>query len=262
MNKQFIMLSGLPRSGSTVLSSILNQNPNLTVTSTSPLADVIINAYNTWSHVSSAMLHPDIKQLHNIILGIINNSYVHIDQLVIDKNRLWPRLSDLMFQITHQRSKIICTVRDIPDILTSYVLLINQPNNNFVNEDLTELNLPITLKNQCKILWEKYILYPYTSLRIGLSSKHADFLIVDYNQIIDNPQKIVDDICEFISIESYTVQTTGLMPMLENDSYHGIKGLHNVRTELKKTSPMPETILGTEITHLYKSMKLEFWKTV
>lgn len=260
MNKQFVMLSGLPRSGSTVLSSILSQHSNLHVTTTSPVADIISNSYNTWCHVSTASLNPDIKQIHNIILGIINNAYLHIDGLVIDKNRLWPRYSDLIFQITQQRPKIICTVRNITDILASYILLIQQPNNNFVKADLDELFLPNNLKNQCKIIWEKYILYPYTSLRAGINSNSADILIVDYNELMQTPQQIIDKICEFISIESYSIKTTNLNPMKENDFYHGINNLHNIRPVLKKTSPEPQETLGKELFLLYSNMKLEFWK--
>ena len=54
--KNFIMLSGLPRSGSTVLSSLLNQHPDIFVSTTSPLADFTILTTEQWPILSQRML--------------------------------------------------------------------------------------------------------------------------------------------------------------------------------------------------------------
>ena len=47
--KTYHFLAGLPRSGSTVLASILNQNPEVYVTPTSPMLDLLVkNQDNFW----------------------------------------------------------------------------------------------------------------------------------------------------------------------------------------------------------------------
>ena len=46
MDKTFYFLSGLPRSGNTLLSSILNQNPTVHVSSLSPVVDYLWSAYS------------------------------------------------------------------------------------------------------------------------------------------------------------------------------------------------------------------------
>ena len=54
MQKQFYFLSGLPRSGSTVLAAILNQHPDVHTSSTSGLLDVMFGTFQAWKSSMSA----------------------------------------------------------------------------------------------------------------------------------------------------------------------------------------------------------------
>ena len=264
MMKNFIMLSGMPRSGSQVLSSMLNQHPEIHSTTTSPVADLLGIVGEQWPVISQALTdtHPD--QFKNMLTGLVNGAYRHIDKsTIIDKNRLWPRYGELTSYMLGQRPKIICTVRNIPDILASYILLIEKNSHKitYIDQDLIDLKLPINNKNRCRVLWEKYMTHPYTSLRIGLNSGNADMLFVNYEDIVDNGQTTVNRICDFIGVDHYLLDADNLQRMDENDSYHGgLEGLHDVRSTLKKASPDPQQVIGKELTNLYKSMNLEFWR--
>ena len=262
MVKNFIMLSGLPRSGSTVLTSMLNQHPAIHATTTSPLADFIIITSEQWPLLSQQIVNTPKNQTTNIIEGIIDGTYKHIDKPnIIDKNRLWPRLSIVMKETLQSNPKIICTVRQIPEILSSYILLFDsRPNQrNFVDEELKQKGIPINTKNRCKLLWETYINRPYKSLLKGYNTKQADFLFLDYNDIVNDGQDTVNKICEFIGINTFTLNTNELQPMDENDVYHGFVGLHDVRKQLKRTSPSPEEVIGKDLVKHYSDMKLDFW---
>lgn len=258
------MLSGLPRSGSTVLSSLLNQHSNIVATTTSPVADLMSLVIDTWPNISKALLNPNASQYGNILLSLLQGAHQHeIKNVVIDKNRLWPRLSTILYKTTNTKIKIICTVRNIPDIMASYIILFNKnlPNTNFVDEELKNNNLAINNKNRCKLLLEKYIGHPYSSLKIGYNSKCSEMLFLTYEEIVEKPQETIDRICEFINIETCSIKIDELKTMNENDEYHGgLKGLHDVRSLLKKTSPPAEEILGKDIVKYYTDMKLNFWE--
>lgn len=262
--KQFAMLSGLPRSGSTVLASMLNQHPKIYASTTSPVADMVDATLNLWPNISRALVQPDSHQFGNIVNGVIQGAYSHIEkEIVIDKNRLWPRFSPSLTQITGVRPKIICTVRDIPDILASYIILINNQtsNTNFVDTHVIQSGLPVTIKNRCKILWENYINHPYTSLQIGFNNQAADLLFCEYNDIINKPQETIDRICNFLDVESYSINVNNLQKMKEHDDFHGgLTGLHDIRPVLSKTSPAPEKIISNELVKMYSDMKLDFWR--
>jgi sulfotransferase len=262
--KNFIMLSGIPRSGSQVLSSLLNQHTEIHASTTSPVIDLICIVNDNWKVISQSLVDQHPKQELNILKGIVQSSYEHIDKpVIVDKNRLWPRYSKLMQDSLGIKPKIICTVRPIPEILSSYILLIRKNKNKitFVDEELFNLKLPINDKNRCRILWEKYINHPYTSLRLGYKSPYNDLCFVTYDEIVNSSQETMDKICKFIGIESQTVNINSLQRMDENDGYHGgLEGLHDVRSVMKKTSGTPEEIIGKELTQLYTNMKLDFWR--
>lgn len=262
--KNFVMLSGIPRSGSQVLSSMLNQHEQIYSTTTSPLADMIGILADQWPNISQSVLdrHPD--QFANMVKGLMDGAYKHIDKtIVVDKNRLWPKYHSFLQDFFEYKPKIICTVRSIPDVLSSYILLIerNQNKITYIDQDLINLNLPINNKNRCKILWEKYITHPYTSLRVGYNSGNLDLLFVEYDDIVNNSQQTIDRICNFVGVESYQINKENLQPMDENDEYHGgLTGLHQVRARLSKVSPAPEQVIGHDLANHYRSMKLEFWR--
>lgn len=264
MTKQFVMLSGLPRTGSQVLCSMLNQHPMIYASTTSPVADTVSLVGDQWPVISQALTDPYPGQYGNIIKGIILGAYDHINQsVIVDKNRLWPRFIPLTTVAFNQRPKIICTVRSIPDILASYILLIekNKDKITFIDQDLIDSNIIVNNKNRCKLLLEKYIGHPYASLRMGYNSPNADLLFVEYNDIISDGQGTLDRISSFIGIDTHQTDLNNLQPMDENDHYHGgIEGLHHVRPVLHKTSPPPEQVLGKELSNLYHNMHLEFWR--
>lgn len=263
MNKKFIMLSGLPRSGSSVLSSMLNQHPDIYASTTSPVIDLIEIVNNNWMNISAALVNPNLQQYPNMIKGICNGAYEHVDKpVIIDKNRIWPRYGKLMTHAFGYKPKIICTVRNIPEILSSYILLINKNSDklSFVDKDLYEINLPINNKNRCKLLWEKYMNGPYNSVRIGYNSPDVDLFVVDYDDIVNNSQQVMDKICNFIEIDKVVVDLNNLQQMKENDDFHGgMIGLHDVRSAMKRTSPKPEDVIGHELVKQYTNMKLDFW---
>lgn len=264
MNKNFVMLSGLPRSGSSVLASMLNQHPEIFASTTSPVIDLLAIILNNWQTVSQALKDPYEHQQRNIIRGMIDGAYQHIDKsTVIDKNRIWPRYTKLMQNVLENRPKIICTVRSIPDILASYILLIQRNKNRvtWVDQELIDQKQLVNNKNRCKLIWEKYMNHPYNSLIIGRNEQTADMLWVEYDDIVNNSQMVMDRISNFVGLDSCRVNLQNLQPMDENDWFHGgMEGLHEVRQVMKKTSPAPQQVIGNELVQYYTDMKLDFWR--
>ena len=124
MNLNF--LSGLPRSGSTVLAAILNQNTDVHVSTTSGLVYALDSLANIWSE--SNLLgenDPERKKLVNTMRGTIDAFYDFPESIVIDKARTWPLkvILGAMHQVLDRKPKIIATVRNIPECAASFVRL-------------------------------------------------------------------------------------------------------------------------------------------
>ena len=89
MNKTFVMLSGIPRSGSSVLQSMLNQHPSIYASTTSPIIDMIEVLNNNWFNISNALVERYPMQYPNMLAGLMDGAYKHIDKpVIIDKNRI------------------------------------------------------------------------------------------------------------------------------------------------------------------------------
>ena len=197
-----------------------------------------------------------------MIRGLIEGAYKHVHKTaIIDKNRLWPRYAPQIKRVLGNKLRIICTVRPIPEVLASYITLINKTaGTTFVDYNILQSGLPINTKNRCRVIWENYVHAPYTSLQIAFNSPDVELCVCSYDQIVDDGQATLDRVCDFIGLNCIKLDADNLVPMDENDEFHGgLTGLHDVRPRLKRTSSDPKQIIGQDMVKLYSNMKLEFW---
>ena len=125
--KQIHYLTGMPRSGSTLLCNILCQNPEFYASGTSPVLSIVNSAKLTWSNAPEVKNQiDDEKQLYferfrNVANGIIQNWYAVKDEPVIfDKCRGWT-ISHQLLRSVVDGPKFIVMVRDLRDIVASVV---------------------------------------------------------------------------------------------------------------------------------------------
>ena len=90
--KKYYFIAGLHRSGSTLLSSILNQNPRFYSGSClSPVLDLMSNIERFLPDHEFYKSSPRPEGAHKVVSSIIDNYYNDVNHPVIfDKNRGWP----------------------------------------------------------------------------------------------------------------------------------------------------------------------------
>ena len=274
MNKKYYFMAGLPRAGSTLLSSLLNQNPNLYSGPSSPVLGAM---YTTHEHFLGNELYtgfPKPDSVNKIIGSLIDDWYYDVKEpIVIDKNRAWTARVPFIEGYIQQEAKIIVPVRRVDEILTSILTMIHrnpfeegQPRINFVDEVLVKNNIPINDENRCVhllnsggIVWESL-----NALMMGLQEGHKDkFHYVDYNDLVNDPQGELDKIYEFLGEESFEHTFDNLTNIHREDDIatYGLSDMHEVRSELKKKSAHPDAVLPPSIIDLYNKnrIQLEFW---
>jgi sulfotransferase len=277
MNKSFYFIAGLPRSGSTLLSSILNQNPRFYSGPSSPVLGAMFALESNFNDNELYYGYPKPDQVKELIGSVPHHFYSDVEKpVVFDKNRAWTARVPYIEHYIGQKAKIIVPVRRIDEILASILTMIHrnpfeegQPRINFVDEQLVKNNIPINDVNRCLYLLNDGGIV-YESLNAVLEGFKQDVRdrmhFVDYNDLVDDPDKVLDDIYDFLDEEPYEHKFKKLTnEHRENDlETYGLSDMHEVRSKLKKTSISPSSVLPEEIIDLYQKNKasLEFWKPI
>lgn len=248
-------LSGLPRSGSTLLASILSQNPEVYVSPTSPLLDLFCKTDEALNSLHENYTFDLEEVSKNIYQGLSVNYYKNIEKkYIIDKHRGHPKNVPPLKKFVTDNPKIICLIRPIAEIITSYIKLINlSDKNNFVDEHLSSVNLKPTTENRASVLWNEYISDPYNSTKIGLENYRDCILTVQYDDLVLDSKNTIRKIYDFLNMPRFENHNFNYIKnyCTEKDDKWGIENLHRVREVLNKTSTDPNLILGSFLTKFY-----------
>lgn len=271
-SKKYYFMGGLPRSGSSLLSAILNQNPNVYSGPSSPVLGFMVGMEQMIASNELHRAYPNAEGVSNIQKSLIKNYYKNINQpIIIDKNREWTTQIQGIELFINPQAKIICPVRDISEILTSFIKLIhNNPYEegntkiNFIDEMLIKSNIPITDDNRCLILGGETGILGSTliSIKNALDSGFGDRIhFVEYKDLTSKPQETVNKIYQFLGEPEYQHDFSNLENTHREDDLntYGIKTMHEVRKELKYTSSNPSDVLSEEILKECKGK--EFWRS-
>lgn len=249
MKKTLHFLSGVPRSGSTVLAAILNQNPSTHVSTTSGLVHALDGVANTWH--SQGLLKSndeDHAKLAATMRSMIDAFYEDCDKpVIIDKSRGWPipQILQAMSVVLGRAPKIIATVRSIPDCAASFVRIAKP-------QDLDEFMRAGQLMDHLKAA--------YISLQTGYAFAPECFLFVEYDDLVSNPREQLKRIHDFLDLPPYEYDFSnidGSMVKEDDEDLHGYAGMHDVRPKLEKQHTQdPKDVLGR---HYASFCQPEFW---
>ena len=217
-------LSGLPRSGSTVLAAILNQHPAIHVSTTSGLVHALDGLANTWQ--GQGLLNrndPDRKHLVRTMRGVIDSFYDHTDRpIIIDKGRGWPipTIMSAMAQVLGRSPRVIATVRSVPDCMASFVRVARPP-------DLDEFMRSGQLADHLRAA--------YITLQAGYNFDPTAFLFVEYDDLVKDPAGQMTRIHDFLELPPHHYDFTsidGTSVKEDDEELHGYAGMHDIQPRL------------------------------
>ncbi len=125
--RKFHFISGLPRSGSTLLAAILNQNPRFRAGMTSPLADIMGVVIAEASSKNDFSFDVSDEQRAAMLRGLVENFYAgQADAgVVFDTSRLWCSRMPLLDTL-FPGAKVIACVRQLSWVLDSMERLVRK----------------------------------------------------------------------------------------------------------------------------------------
>jgi len=250
MNNTIHFLSGLPRSGSTVLSSLLNQHPEIHSTTTSGLIDIMGALCIAWEQSPTTIAQDAEKEeAYRMLRSVMSSKYETVQKnIVIDKNRGWsnPQIMETMEKVLGRSPKIIATVRNPADCAASFIR-IAKPNDNVMFLQTSQLI--------------KHLKSSYATLNLGYEKYPKNFCFIDYDDLIQSPQKQMDKILEFLELNSFKFDFNNIDTKVvaeKDDDAWGIPNLHKISPKLaKQHNQDSKKILG----HKYDDFDPpQFWK--
>ena len=261
---RFAFLSGLPRTGSTVLGTLLSQHPDLHPTRTSCVRDLISYALKFSLGESPYFDAKDPQSpVWGIAKGMLYGAYENIkEEIVIEKDRGWAKNVELARKLTGRDPQILSPVRPIPEILASFILLSQKiGKQSKIEDEIRKLNRESNPWTLSRVIWEKYVYSSWKWFKTGYEENPECFLLLEYDDIVGKPKETMGLICTYLDVEPWVPTVSGLVnPNKENDSVYGMPGLHDVKSELKRTSPPAWEVLGEECYEFWVERKLEFWQ--
>lgn len=277
-HKKFFYLAGLPRTGSTVLGEILNQNEQMHVSPASPLSEIVSEVIAKWRGNTVALKayqHPE--QLANVWRGIREGMYQHRSEShVIDKSWAW-HMNDAIDNarsVLGEEMKVLCPVDNIADCLASFIMLIrtNPDYHSFIDEFLLSQNIELSDANRCAAMMDTNIAtsvgWCYQNLKEAWQGKNRkNLLLIERKELISEPETVLKRIYQFLDCEDISQWGDGQThrfnkiekEITENDgSAYGIPNLHKLDPVLRDRTWDAKEVLGNQLFFKYKRM--EFWR--
>jgi len=225
--EQFVCLSGLPRSGSTLLSAILSQNPNIHAEGNSAVCQLMWDMQQSCLTTSKEQLKAngrEISTMHTLVSNIPKLYYTNLtgtEKIVVDKCRSWtiPANLSLLEKYVDPKYKVIILERSVTDIVKSFIKLYKA---NGADD--------VSLFEKLLVPNSEPIMRSLSGINIAKKNNEDNhFLFIQYNDLVRTPAEVMQRIYDFCGWEPFDHNYEHIVCKYpENDEIYGLKGMHQI----------------------------------
>jgi hypothetical protein len=244
MQKDFYFLCSLPRSGNTLLGSILNQNSKISVTSMSIVPEILKRIYLVMEteHYKN---FPDFNSFKNVFNNIHKLYYENWKSDVIIERGPWGT-PDYMYLLDFfmKESKYIILYRPVLQCLASFFKI-----KNVVDKETLADRLMSHTQFFGENLW---------SIR-NIINSNKKYIVVHYDDLIKNPKEEIKKIYKFINLPFQEHKFENIEQFKANnisyDDYFLDGFYHTIKTDkIEKNNYKIEDILPASVIKKYSNM--------
>lgn len=259
--KTYHFLSGLPRSGSTVLASILNQNPEVYVTPTSPMLNVTVKMQEAWREDPTVKANYYEEQARNITKAILPAFWQHRpESIIIDKGRGWAKNMPTACALFGKKIKVIVVERDLPSIMASWLSLMRKQKFNPVDKILASRGYEVNDENRMGEMWFNMVKDCMEGTYQIKKDVPDQIVVVKYDELIDDPKHTIKRIEDFLELPVHTYDFDNIVNDTVDDDLTawGFDGLHTIRSKLEKVSTDARTVLGDMLYYRFVEIEKQY----
>jgi sulfotransferase len=204
-NKKIHFISGLPRSGSTLLSALLNQNPRFQANMSGPVAGLVGTLLENMSGKSEYSVFINDDQRKRIIGSVVKEYYADSNaEVIFDTSRAWCARMPLL-KTLHPDAKVIACVRHMPWIIDSIERIVQR--NVFQPSSIFNYLSGGTVYSRADGAAgaDGMVGYAYNALKEAYFGDYAAgrLMLLQYETLVKDPQKSIAAVYEFISEQPF-----------------------------------------------------------
>jgi len=264
--KKINFISGLPRSGSTLLCNILAQNKDLYVSpATSGFHDVLFGVRNQWDklieHQAEGISYDRLRR----VLGAISQTYHDTNKdIILDKGRGWLSLIEMAEFVFDNMPKIIVPVRNLSEILSSFEKLWRKSTGSsqwiFEQEDYFTAQ---TVEGRCDI-WSRPgqpVGLAYNRVKDAISRGFQNkLLFMEFDDLTTKPAQTLKRVYDYLESPYFNHNFNNIEQYTKEDDIgvHRIPNLHTIKPMIVPVPHDSEKILGKQLVERYSN--LELWR--
>ena len=234
-NKQLFFLVAQPRSGNTLFTSIINQNPEIACTPNSITLEIMKDLF-LLKQTDVFQNYPDHKSLDNVLDVVYDNYYKDWPQpIIIDRGPVMTQGNFQLMQKHFRRPfKCIVLLRDLMDVLASYMQWYTENPDAFVNKynlKNDEEKLSMIMNNQGAVAKDLEA--------IKNSYNYKDMChYIKYDDLVSQPEQEIRKVYQFMNLPYFNhrfqdLQQVEVNGMKYDDTIVG-KNMHNIRSLVRK----------------------------
>ena len=236
--KKYFFLNSLPRSSNTLLGTIINQNPQVSITANTILTDVIYQLH-LLKNTEIYQNFPDEKSYNNIIKNVFNNYYKDYQSKFIITRGPWGTPFNLKsLKSIIKKPKFIILYRPVLECLASFI----------------RIEKPLDIELKCHQLMDSngMIGKNLWSIKNTIESKE-DYIIVNYSDLVNNPKNQINKIYKFLNIDTFKHKFKNFNQFTANEIQYNddvlTAELHKIKTdkiemdEIKIEDYLPSNII-------------------
>jgi sulfotransferase len=236
------LISGLPRSGSTLLCALLRQNPRFSAAMTSPVASLCGAIHKKMCGGEFGVFFDDVKRA-TMLRGVFDAYYSGIEpgSVVFDTNRTWTGRAALLGEL-YPQSRIICCVREVGWIIDSIERMLAK--NPLQLSRMFNFQPGASVYSRAETLMNSengLIGLSWTTLREAWFGAEASrLIIVPYEHLVREPERtlhrLYDEIGETWHAHDFN---NAVYDEPDYDALLGMPGLHKVRQKVEYQERKP-----------------------
>ena len=256
-NRKLLFLIALPRSGNTLFTSIINQNPEIACTANSVTLEIMKNLFLVKT-TDTFKNFPDYKSLDNVLDNVYNLYYKDWPQrIIIDRGPALTSANPGNFELMQRHFKpgfkCIVLLRDLMEVFASYMKWYTENPDSFVNKfGFSDEEKLLALMNK-----NGAIVKEIRSIQNAYNYPNMCHFI-KYNDMVADPEKIFKELYKFLDEPYYphyfeNLKQININDIKYNDTVVG-KNMHTIRTIVKKETN--NYIVPKSIREKYEHIKI------